>query len=112
MTASAAAAVKPTLWHDLEVPEEGVLSPEAFAEAMQEIGRERYHSLHPFHKLLHGGELDHGKGDFDDRPQRSAPNRIPTGSRAPQSGSSQPFPAARIPARPSQSGRSAPVSQQ
>ena len=62
MTASAAAAaVKPTQWYDLEVPDGSLLSPEAFAEAMQEIGRERYHSLHPFHKLLHGGELDHGQ---------------------------------------------------
>lgn len=29
--------------------------------ALQQIGRERYHSLHPFHKLLHGGQLDRGQ---------------------------------------------------
>lgn len=29
--------------------------------ALREIGRVRYHSNHPFHKLLHAGELDKGQ---------------------------------------------------
>jgi pyrroloquinoline-quinone synthase len=32
-----------------------VLSPEAFEAALRAIGAERYHSLHPFHRRLHGG---------------------------------------------------------
>lgn len=28
---------------------------------LERIGRERYHSLHPFHRLLHDGRLDHGQ---------------------------------------------------
>lgn len=34
--------------------------PEMLA-ALSRIGKERYHSLHPFHRLLHDGELDHGQ---------------------------------------------------
>jgi pyrroloquinoline-quinone synthase len=37
------------------------LSPEQFEAALRAIGAERYHSLHPFHKLLHGGKLDRGQ---------------------------------------------------
>src|SRR5690606_30534964 len=33
------------------------MSPAAFEAAIREIGRERYHDKHPFHKLLHGGKL-------------------------------------------------------
>ncbi len=58
---SARTRIKPTHWYDLDVPSERLMSPDAFAEAMQQIGRERYHSLHPFHKKLHAGELDHGQ---------------------------------------------------
>lgn len=29
--------------------------------ALRKIGAERYHNLHPFHKLLHGGELNKGQ---------------------------------------------------
>jgi len=32
------------------------LSPEAFEAALRAVGAERYHNLHPFHKLLHGGQ--------------------------------------------------------
>jgi len=53
--------IKPTHWYDLDVPDERLLSPDDFTDAMQQLGRERYHSLHPFHKMLHGGELDHGQ---------------------------------------------------
>jgi len=28
---------------------------------IRRIGEERYHSLHPFHRLLHGGQLKHGQ---------------------------------------------------
>lgn len=34
------------------------LSPVAFEAAIRDVGRERYHDKHPFHKLLHGGHLD------------------------------------------------------
>ena len=34
---------------------------EEFESALREIGRRQYHDLHPFHRLLHGGELDHGQ---------------------------------------------------
>jgi pyrroloquinoline-quinone synthase len=34
------------------------MSPTAFEAAIREVGRERYHDKHPFHKLLHGGKLN------------------------------------------------------
>ncbi len=34
------------------------LSSAAFEAAIRDVGRERYHDAHPFHKLLHGGRLD------------------------------------------------------
>ncbi len=34
------------------------LAPEAFEAELRAIGPERYHDLHPFHKMLHGGKLD------------------------------------------------------
>ena len=37
------------------------LDPEELEARLQEIGRQRYHSLHPFHKLLHGGSLNIGQ---------------------------------------------------
>ena len=41
---------------------EGELLPAAELEAqLRGIGAERYHNLHPFHKLLHGGKLDRGQ---------------------------------------------------
>lgn len=33
------------------------MSPDALETALRAIGAERYHSLHPFHQLLHAGEL-------------------------------------------------------
>ena len=36
-------------------------SGEALRGALMEIGRERYHSRHPFHKMLHDGRLDRGQ---------------------------------------------------
>ena len=55
------AAVAPTQWAEIEVSEDRLLTPDEFSEAMQQIGRERYHNLHPFHKMLHGGELNLGQ---------------------------------------------------
>ena len=59
--AAVKARVKPTQWYGIEVEEDRLLAPDQFSEAMQQIGRERYHSRHPFHRMLHGGELDHGQ---------------------------------------------------
>lgn len=53
--------VTPTQWYGTDVDDERLLTPGDFRKAMEQIGRERYHNLHPFHKLLHGGELTHGQ---------------------------------------------------
>lgn len=37
------------------------LSREDFKAALHAIGERQYHDLHPFHKLLHGGELEQGQ---------------------------------------------------
>jgi pyrroloquinoline quinone biosynthesis protein D len=34
------------------------LSPEELDAALRQIGAQRYHNLHPFHQLLHGGKLN------------------------------------------------------
>jgi pyrroloquinoline-quinone synthase len=41
---------------DPVVPESG-FSPDELEATLRQIGASRYHSLHPFHKLLHGGKL-------------------------------------------------------
>ena len=38
-----------------------LLSPDALEAALRAIGAERYHVLHPFHRMLHGGELSKGQ---------------------------------------------------
>jgi pyrroloquinoline-quinone synthase len=38
-----------------------LLSPDDLEAALREIGAERYHNLHPFHRLLHSGKLDRGQ---------------------------------------------------
>lgn len=38
-----------------------LLSDDELEAALRQIGAERYHILHPFHKLLHGGKLDRGQ---------------------------------------------------
>jgi pyrroloquinoline-quinone synthase len=38
-----------------------LLSPDALEVALKAIGAERYHNLHPFHRLLHGGSLNRGQ---------------------------------------------------
>ncbi|MDI4665520.1 pyrroloquinoline-quinone synthase PqqC [Xanthobacter sp. AM11] len=37
------------------------MSPADLETALRAIGTERYHDLHPFHDLLHGGHLDKGQ---------------------------------------------------
>ena len=54
-------AVTPTQWYKIKVENECLLSSEEFTAEMERIGAERYHSLHPYHNLLPGGELNHGQ---------------------------------------------------
>jgi pyrroloquinoline-quinone synthase len=37
------------------------MSPDELEGALRQIGAERYHSLHVFHRLLHGGQLTRGQ---------------------------------------------------
>lgn len=45
----------------LSAPLTELLSREAFEHALYQIGERQYHDLHPFHKLLHNGELKQGQ---------------------------------------------------
>ena len=38
-----------------------LLTKEEFEARLRHIGETRYHNLHPFHKLLHGGKLNKGQ---------------------------------------------------
>ena len=38
-----------------------LLTNEEFEFRLRKIGKTRYHNLHPFHKLLHGGKLNKGQ---------------------------------------------------
>ena len=38
-----------------------LLNPEALEARLRQIGAERYHDKHPFHKLLHGGQANKGQ---------------------------------------------------
>ncbi|WIM10260.1 pyrroloquinoline-quinone synthase PqqC [Enhydrobacter sp.] len=38
-----------------------LLTPDELEERLRAIGAERYHHLHPFHRLLHGGKLSRGQ---------------------------------------------------
>jgi coenzyme PQQ biosynthesis protein C len=38
-----------------------LLAPAELDARLRQIGAERYHNLHPFHKLLHGGKLTRGQ---------------------------------------------------
>jgi pyrroloquinoline-quinone synthase len=38
-----------------------LVSPDALEAELREIGRTRYHNLHPFHRLLHDGKLSRGQ---------------------------------------------------
>ena len=45
----------------LPEPQEPLDSPDAMERRLRWIGATRYHSLHPFHRLLHGGKLSKGQ---------------------------------------------------
>jgi coenzyme PQQ biosynthesis protein C len=38
-----------------------LLSPDELKSALRAIGAERYHNLHPFHRMLHGGQCSKGQ---------------------------------------------------
>lgn len=38
-----------------------VFSPDELERRLRRIGEERYHNLHPFHKMLHGGKMSFGQ---------------------------------------------------
>ncbi len=38
-----------------------LMTPDALEAALRHIGATRYHNLHPFHRLLHGGKLSRGQ---------------------------------------------------
>lgn len=38
-----------------------LMTPDQLEAALRQIGAERYHNHHPFHKMLHGGELNKGQ---------------------------------------------------
>jgi pyrroloquinoline-quinone synthase len=38
-----------------------LMTPDGLEAALRAIGAERYHNLHPFHRLLHGGKLTKGQ---------------------------------------------------
>ncbi|WP_119677901.1 pyrroloquinoline-quinone synthase PqqC [Indioceanicola profundi] len=38
-----------------------MLSPAQLEERLRDLGARRYHHLHPFHRMLHGGELNKGQ---------------------------------------------------
>jgi coenzyme PQQ biosynthesis protein C len=39
----------------------GLMTARELEAALRELGAQRYHNLHPFHRLLHGGKLDRGQ---------------------------------------------------
>ena len=39
----------------------GTMTPAELEAAIRAVGAERYHDMHPFHGLLHGGKLDKGQ---------------------------------------------------
>lgn len=41
--------------------EEKLMTPKEFEGRLRQIGAKRYHNLHPFHRLLHGGKLNKGQ---------------------------------------------------
>lgn len=44
-----------------ELSRHAAYSPQQFLAQLESIGATRYHSLHPFHVLLHNGHLGHGE---------------------------------------------------
>src|SRR5579885_202812 len=47
--------------HGGDVMSDGAMAPQDLEAALRRIGAERYHHLHPFHKLLHAGKLKRGQ---------------------------------------------------
>ena len=43
--------------HNSDINKQNPMNREEFIDALTQLGKERYHSLHPFHKLLHSGQL-------------------------------------------------------
>jgi coenzyme PQQ biosynthesis protein C len=48
----------PSPAHAQPDPVDRPLDPDELEAALREIGARRYHNLHPFHRLLHGGKLN------------------------------------------------------
>ena len=38
-----------------------IFAPDELERRLRKIGEERYHNLHPFHKMLHGGKMNFGQ---------------------------------------------------
>src|SRR5215467_9877127 len=47
--------------HTLETQETRLLSCDELRGALRQVGAERYHHLHPFHRLMHEGKLNRGQ---------------------------------------------------
>ena len=47
-------------WHG-DFTKSKLMTPEELEARLRQIGAERYHNLHPFHKMLHGGALNKGQ---------------------------------------------------
>ena len=45
----------------LAINKNSLMTKNLFEDRILNIGREQYHNLHPFHKLLHGGKLNKGQ---------------------------------------------------
>lgn len=41
-----------------QAEDEALLSPDELESALRQIGAERYHNRHPFHRMLHGGQCN------------------------------------------------------
>jgi len=50
-----------TIRQTIEPPPVLLTTPELMEQRLRHIGATRYHNLHPFHKLLHGGKLNKGQ---------------------------------------------------
>ncbi len=47
--------------NEMSPPPDVPMPPEALAAALRQVGAERYHNLHPFHRRLHGGLCTRGQ---------------------------------------------------
>ena len=64
-----------------ELAPDALMTPAQLEAALHEIGAARYHNLHPFHKLLHGGKCSRAQvqavNPFDCTVFMNHPGRIP-----------------------------------